>query len=223
MVRESVAVVRGKQVVFVEGEALRSDAARHTYTVMDLGTGDGRWIYRLAQRHSNWLCIGVDANAAQMRDASFRAGRKLSRGGARNLWFVRGAVEALPHALDGLADELHIYFPWRSLLVMVIRPDPTVLANIARLGKPGAILRVRINATILDAALLETHPRMSSAGGENLVAELEPAFAAAGIRLVHSQLEWNSTRTSWSRRLNRGTPGRVLSLDATIVGSSSPQ
>jgi len=151
----TIAVVRGKQIVIIKGVALRACAAAALRAVVDLGAGDGKWIYRLARVHPEWLCVAVDANAAGMREASRRAGRKPSRGGAANAWFIRASAEALPPALGGLADEIHIHLPWGSLPRGLLRPEPALLARIARLGRPGAVLSIRVNRSVLDDPLIQ--------------------------------------------------------------------
>ncbi len=219
---DTVTLVRGKQTVRIEGEALRAHAARHMRTVIDLGTGDGRWIYRLARTHPGWFCLGVDANAGGMRETSFRSARKPSRGGVRNVSFVRCSVETLPHAFDRLADEIHVYFPWGSLLKVMLGCDPLLLVCIARLGKPGASLRVRINATILEEARLRTRLGLASFEDPTVAADLHNVYAAAGIRLAEIRVDWECAHTSWNRRLARGHRERVIALDGTIRELSMP-
>ena len=51
-----------------------------------VGTGDGRWLFRLA------------------------------RGGAPNLIFVHERAEALPGSLRGMAAEVYVQYPWGGLL-----------------------------------------------------------------------------------------------------------
>jgi 16S rRNA (adenine(1408)-N(1))-methyltransferase len=222
MAHESVEVVRGKQIITIEGQILRGAAVQAEHVIIDLGTGDGRWIYRVARRSPSWLCIGIDANAHQMRDVSFRAGRKLSRGGARNLWFVRSAVERLPDALNDLADEIHIQFPWRSLLTAIYKPDVAILAKIARMGKPEAKFVVRINASILD------DPRTWGRGDvpQNVVdapGRLERPYAIAGIRLKTVEVKTEESPTSWGRRLGSGHADHVVVLEGIVAKLSAPR
>ncbi len=169
-----------------------------------------------------WLCLGVDVNVERIREASFRAGRKLSRGGVGNAWFIHAAVEALPPALHGLADEIHIYFPWGRLVEAVITPDPVLLAKIARLGRSGATLTVRVNVTIFSDGQLGVSLGRPFFRNQGLEARLGPGYARAGIRLIHARLERDSTHTSWNRRLNRGNSGYVIALYGTIAGPTTP-
>ncbi len=216
MARDCVEVVRGKHVIQVDGEELRGQANRLDRVVVDLGAGDGRWIYRLARGHPAWLCIGIDANAQRLRDVSFRAGRKPGRGGTGNVWYLRAAVETLPGTLCSLADEIHIHFPWGSLLQATLRPDPLVLRRIAQIGRPGATLTVQINTTILD------DPRVCSRfalplGVQAIANRLYEGYAAAGIQLVRAGLSCGGPQTSWNRRLNQGRSGHILALEGIVM------
>ena len=127
-------VVRGKKIERVAGLALRREAAARV--VGDLGAGDGRWIYRIARAHPTWFCVGVDATTDGIRETARRAERKPTRGGAPNVWCIRAALEALPAALDGLVDEVHVPLPWGSLLRAVVAPAPETLRG-NRLWRPG--------------------------------------------------------------------------------------
>ena len=208
--------VRGRQIVRLPGLALRRQAAAYQHIVVDLGAGDGRWIYRLARAHPAWFCLAVDANAGGMREASFRAGRKPSRGGAANACFVRAAAEALPPALDGFADAVHVHLPWGSLLRAVVTPDVEVLRRIARLGKPGAAFRVRVNASIVHDRDLAARLGVPSLGNEDVGTHLAEGYAAAGIRLETWEWALDPIRTSWGRRLTHQGPVPLLALDGII-------
>ncbi len=216
MARDCVEVVRGKHVIQVDGSVLREEVNRLDRVVVDLGAGDGRWLYRLAREHPTWLCIGIDANAQRLRDASFRAGRKPDRGGTSNVWYLRAAVEALPSTLGSLADEIHIHFPWGSLLQATLRPDPLVLMRIAQIGRPGATLTVQINATILD------DPRVCARfalplGAQTMTSRLYEGYAAAGILLEHAGISCGGSQTSWNRRLNQGRSGHIFALKGIVM------
>jgi len=216
MVRDCVTVVRGKQIVQFDAAALRREADRFDRVIVDLGAGDGRWIYRLARSHASWLCIGIDANAQRLRDASFRAGRKADRGGAGNVWYLCAAVEALPGPLDRVADEVHIHFPWGSLLQATLRPDPPVVTRIAQIGKPGATLSVQINVNILEDTRVRTRFALPP-GVKELRSRLSAGYAAAGIQLIGMSVSRWGPQTSWSRRLSDGRPRPVLSIEGVVV------
>jgi hypothetical protein len=68
-----------------------------------------------------------------MAAASRRAARAAAKGGLPNALFVVAAAERLPDALQGIADELTIQFPWGSLLRGALALDGAAAAGIAAL------------------------------------------------------------------------------------------
>jgi Methyltransferase domain len=112
---------------------------------VDLGTGDGRAVLAAAAARPDRLAVGVDASAAAMAEASWRAARRSERGGLPNAVFVVAAAEALPPELDGVADLVTIQFPWGSLLKGLLDADPRVMAGWrtcwARAGRCGCWCR----------------------------------------------------------------------------------
>jgi 16S rRNA (adenine(1408)-N(1))-methyltransferase len=208
---EHVDVVHGKSVVRVPAAQLQTRAAAAARVVVDLGAGDGRFVYRLARAHPDWLCIAVDACAAGMRELSWRAERKPSRGGAPNAVFIRAEVSSLPYTLAGIADEVTINCPWGSLLRAVLEPDPAVLGRIVRLGRPGAALRIRVNESAL--AAWETAGRPFDIH----LPQLRQGYLEAGVRLDLLGRIPTDGETSWGLRLLGGSPGVILAIDGTWV------
>jgi 16S rRNA (adenine(1408)-N(1))-methyltransferase len=205
---ESVDVVRGKCVVRVSVAELLAQAAAAARVVVDLGAGDGRYAYRLARAHPAWLCLAVDACAAGMRELSWRAGRKPSRGGAPNAIFVRAEASSLPEALCGIADEVSVFYPWGSLLRAVLEPEPALLARIVRLGRPGAALRIRVNESALAAA--GTQPL------ERWLPRLRHAYSAAGVNLALCGPVPAAGLTRWGTRLLAGRAAEDLAIEGAL-------
>jgi 16S rRNA (adenine(1408)-N(1))-methyltransferase len=90
--------------------------ARYAGVIVDLGTGDGRYVLATAAACPDRLVIGVDANAAAMADAARKATARSGKpgkpgGGLPNALFVVAAVEALPVELAGVADLVTAHFP----------------------------------------------------------------------------------------------------------------
>ncbi|HEU4794362.1 MAG TPA: methyltransferase domain-containing protein, partial [Pyrinomonadaceae bacterium] len=110
--------------------------------IVDIGTGDGRFVYQSARQNPKKFYIGIDPNVSRLEKISEKIYRKPAKGGAPNALFIQAAVEDLPAELDGVADELHVHFPWGSLLRAVAAGDVAVLRNLRRICAPGALLEV---------------------------------------------------------------------------------
>ena len=73
-----------------------------------------------------------------------KATRKLNKGGLPNVLFVQAAIENLPEELNKTADEIHIHFPWGSLLKAVVSGDENALASLYRISAPECLLEIVI-------------------------------------------------------------------------------
>ena len=172
--------------------------------VVDLGTGSGQAVLRLARENPTALVIGIDADARAMADSSRRAAAPAKRGGVPNALFFAAAAEALPGVLAGTVDRLTIALPWGSLLRGVLAPDETLLRAVAETLKPDGQLEVLISATERDSAAGTT--LITPADAEDLARRL----TAAGMAVVQfrpaDSSDVDRLSSAWARRL--GIPGR---------------
>lgn len=179
--------------------------------VMDIGTGDGRFAYRTARENPNRFFIGIDANAKPLEKISMKATRKIQKGGAPNLLFVQAAIEDLPEEFDSAADEVHIHFPWGSLLQTVLAGEATVLQSLRRVCAPEALLEIIVGIDPeRDRSEIE-RLGLADLSSEYLANSLIPKYESAGFEMIESGLldshEWARLETSWARKL-RGNEGR---------------
>ncbi|CAN5801483.1 hypothetical protein BH20ACI3_BH20ACI3_06970 [soil metagenome] len=112
--------------------------------IIDIGTGDGRFVFEAARQNPKTFYIGIDANARPLEKISERIHRKPAKGGLPNVLFLQAAVEDLPSELEGIADEVHVHFPWGSLLGALATGKETVLRNLRRICAGDALLEILI-------------------------------------------------------------------------------
>jgi len=181
--------------------------------VIDIGTGDGRFVSAAARANPDKFYIGIDANAKPLEKISMRATRKPAKGGLPNAMFVQAAVEDLPEEFNGRADEIHIHFPWGSLLKAVATGDRDVLISLRRISAPGCLVEIVIGIDpVRDKSELERLdiPELTPV---ILHSYLIPKYNEAGFELLdHGRLdsrEWSTLETSWARRL-QGNEGRSV-------------
>ncbi len=184
--------------------------------VIDIGTGDGRFVSAAARANPNKFYIGVDANTKPLEKTSMRATRKPNKGGLPNAMFVQAAVEDLPEELNQTADEIHIHFPWGSLLKAVSTGEDEVLRSLRRIAAPECLLEivigidpVRDKTEIQRLDIPELTPIV-------LHSYLLPKYLAAGFELIdHGRLDssqWSKLETSWARKLHGNQDRRVTYL-----------
>jgi len=130
-----------------------------------------------------------------------------------NILFIQAAVEVLPSELDGVADEVHIHFPWGSLLRAVATGNETVLRSLRRICALGALVEIIIGLDPKrDQSEIEALG-LKPLTNEFLERTLVPRYEASGFEVLEkgglAPSEWPKLRTSWAKRL-QGGEGRSL-------------
>jgi 16S rRNA (adenine(1408)-N(1))-methyltransferase len=144
--------------------------------------------------------------------------RRVEKGGVPNVLFLQAAVENLPPELNGVACEIHIQFPWGSLLKGVASGDELVLKNLRRLCQSEARLNVIIG---LDAE--RDHSELKRLGLPELSAsylecELVSRYEANGFKVedcgILSSAEWPEIESSWAAKLRQSRTRKLIYLRA---------
>lgn len=181
--------------------------------VIDIGTGDGAFVYQCARQNPRKFYIGIDANPRPLEKISEKIHRKPAKGGLPNVLFIQAAVEDLPSELDGVADEVHIHFPWGSLMGAVASGDTSVLSSVRRICSNDALLEIVIGLDpARDASELE-RLKIRSLSIDYIDSILGPKYREAGFKVLERDIlprsAWPTIRTSWGKRL-KGCVDRSL-------------
>lgn len=189
--------------------------------MIDIGTGDGLFVYQSAQSNPRKFYIGVDANARPLEKVSEKIHRKPGKGGLPNVLFIQSAVEDLPAELNGVADEVHVHFPWGSLLRAVAAGDTEVLRNLRRISSRGALLEIVVGVdAVRDRSEIERLgiPNLSL---EHVDAVLADKYRSAGFEIFErgaiEHSEWPELQTSWAKRLKAGAGRSLLYIIAKAI------
>jgi 16S rRNA (adenine(1408)-N(1))-methyltransferase len=110
--------------------------------IIDIGTGDGEFVYTLAKENPDRFIIGIEPYQQILEKTSARIYKKPRKGGLKNALFVLGSVEDLPEELNGIANQVFINFPWAGLLKGILLVDAIVWNAIKRICKPGAFIDI---------------------------------------------------------------------------------
>ena len=181
--------------------------------MIDIGTGDGHFVFQCARQNPRKFYIGIDANARPLEKISEKIHRRPAKGGLPNVLFLQAAVEDLPSELDGVADEVHVHFPWGSLLGAVATGDEAVLTNLRRICSADALLEILIGFDpVRDVSELK-RLEIPSLSLDYIDSVLAPRYGKSGFAIIErgvlAQSEWSNVQTSWARRL-KGRTGRSL-------------
>jgi 16S rRNA (adenine(1408)-N(1))-methyltransferase len=182
--------------------------------IVDIGTGDGRFVYQSARENPAKFYIGIDANAKPLRKISMKATRRPVKGGATNVLFVQAAIESLPAELNDTADEIHIHFPWGSLLRALAIGEQEVLRSLHRISSPVCLLEVVIGIDpTRDQAEVE-RLNLPSLSADYLKDVLASRYEAAGFLVRESgavsPADWSHLKSSWARRLQGNDQRQVV-------------
>lgn len=200
-------IIRGKQTLFIDRSTLAERLRGYSNILIDIGTGDGRFVQHVAQTWPDYFALGLDACRENLRQASRQA--------APNALFLIANASTLPAELDGLATQLTINFPWGSLLEGLLAGEERLMAGLAALARPGALLNVRLNG----GALAEAGWSL----GEGTAQVRRMLFQAGFDMAAPGCMDAAALRafpTTWARRLAFGRDPRAMTL-AGAAGADS--
>ncbi len=197
-------ILKGKKSDTLSHVDFAALATRYSHVAVDIGTGDGKFIYQLARTHPDWLCIGLDAARENLVENAAKIYKKPAKGGLANALYVISAIENLPPELENSADSITVNFPWGSLLRGLVLADATILNALARLAKPNATLTMLFNYNIFDDPVpleLRDLPAFTLATVDSLMLH----YAAAGLMLVERAIVGadviQTIPTLWAKRV----------------------
>jgi 16S rRNA (adenine(1408)-N(1))-methyltransferase len=182
--------------------------------VIDFGTGDGLFVYQCARQNPKQFYIGIDANPRPLEKVSEKIHRSPAKGGLANVLFLQAAIEDLPQELSGVADEVHIHFPWGSLLQAVATGSEACLRNLRMICGSEAVLEIVIGIDPeRDRSEIE-RLGLNITSLANLDPETLSRYRAAGFEILETgivtQSDWSRLKTSWAKRLG-GNRTRTVS------------
>jgi 16S rRNA (adenine(1408)-N(1))-methyltransferase len=204
---KDVECIRGKTSTEIGADALDAGVARYDDVLIDVGTGDGRYVLHVARTSPTCLAVGVDA----CRDNLRRTSRKAP---PNALYIIANALALPKEELGGMASKVTINFPWGSLLTGLLDGEPMLLEGLLAISRPGAALEVRLNA----GALAEAGYTLESGAARIRQALHEGGFEVAADLMWLDARELRQCPTTWARRLAYGRDPRAVCLRAMLAG-----
>jgi hypothetical protein len=166
---------------------------------LDLGTGDGQFVRRMAGRHRDRFFIGVDACRENLHHTS--------RTNLSNALFVIANAQSLPRELCGMASRVSINFPWGSLLESLL-PGGTGLVNgLASVAAVRADVDICLNADALASAGWGLEP-----GADQVERVLNGHGWRTTARSTLTAGDLHTMPTTWAKRLAFGRDPRAIRL-----------
>jgi 16S rRNA (adenine(1408)-N(1))-methyltransferase len=209
----------GKESFPLEGEEFESLVREYEDVVIDVGTGDGRFVLRTARERPQSLVIGIDPVQTAMAEVARRASAKPSRGGVANALFLVASAEALPAALSSRASLVTVNYPWGVLLRTLVQPDPDGLRAVVGLLQPGGRLIALLNASVTDDRDYGERLGLPPLEAAHIDERLVPGWQESGLDGVSwHRLEPDEEpahHTTWGRRLVRGSNRSTIVVEGT--------
>ncbi len=209
-------IVLGRKTEELTAGGFRARAARYRLTLLDIGTGDGAFPYRVAGAYPEVLCVGLDPNREALATYASKAQRKPARGGRANVLYVAAAVEALPDALDASADLVTVNFPWAGLLARTLAGDSALIAALTKMAREPWALQILINAA---APPPSSDRELSILTSKAVCEHLDPALGSARVTELP---ETARVASRWGGRLIRGSGRPIIRVRADF-GAVPPE
>lgn len=170
---------------------------------MDAGAGDAHRSLWLARTRPDVFAIAIEPSCDSLRDAA----RTLTRRPLPNIALLANAVEQCA-GIGAIADEITVTLPWGTLLDATLGRREDVLAGLAALARPAAMLTAIVSVTDRDGR-----------GEMPTIATLRAGYRAAGLDSLvvrpATADDINAARSSWGKRLGVGRARPAFVLRAT--------
>lgn len=205
-------LVLGNKTRDIEGQEFLDLTEGFSKKIVDLGTGDGKYVLNNGLKNPNHLYIGIDPIKKQLQISS----RKVIRKKLGNILFIVASAENLPPELNGIANEVKIIFPWGSLLNYVANCDPEKIQKIRNLLKKEETLEI-VFGYAKDKEPVETSRLGLKVLSEDYLRDfLVPKYKQAGLDLLKMERlgakDLPDVGSSWGKRLNFGDERPVFRL-----------
>lgn len=216
--RPSLRVLNRGELVSQSVEQFVENTRCFSKVHVDLGTGDGKFIYRQAKQFPQIYFVGVDLHPETMSYFSWKMSRKPSRGGGiYNATFLCSALGDLPSSLTQFANSISVNYPWGSLLSDLVIPTSSALMKISNLAKQEGSLEILLNYAVFQNSTYAKSLKLPSMDEAYIRSHLYPTYRSHGIRLTSHEVQSTAgNKSSWGQKLTLGGQREVLRILGTI-------
>jgi 16S rRNA (adenine(1408)-N(1))-methyltransferase len=214
-------VLQGKKSTSMNKEELYNIIKPFNEILVDIGTGDGTFIYKMAKENQNYFCIGIDSAGDNMSLSSKKIVKKPQKGGLKNALFVVSSIEQLPFELNNIASHLYVNFPWGSLLEGVVKGNDDVLSKIALISKNNAFLTITTTYSVYyeETEIIKRGlPKLSFEYFNN---ELAKEYERHGIKIKNVVLlkcdDLKDYNSQWAKKLAFGKEREIFKICCEVI------
>lgn len=205
-------IVKGSKTEEITKERLEEISKNFSEKILDIGTGDGRFVFKNAKQNPHYFYVGLDPVEKQLEIYS----RKINKFRLNNALLALGSVEQFPIELENMFDRVYVHFPWGSLLGGIANADEKILESLVVGLENNGILNIifgyssEAEPTEVDRLQIESIDRNRI---ENLIV---PAFNKLGMELetIEEITKDNliEVESTWGKKLAFGKDRRMFSI-----------
>jgi Putative methyltransferase len=195
--------IRGRKSLALDVNGFKERLANYNRIILDLGTGDGRYVRTLAGKHPDWFVIGIDSCRENLREHS--------QANLQNMLFVIASAQELPNELNGLVSHITINFPWGSLLESLLNGDPKLMRGFETISRPITFVDLHLNG----GAMAEAGTTLE-AGADKIYDSLIRSGWQIENPVMMNASTLRSFPTTWAKRLAFGRDPRAVMLSGSF-------
>lgn len=207
-----IRILKSKKIIEIDNEFLQDQLNIYKELHIDLGTGNGKFVYELALNNPDILFIGIEPTASNLYEYS----KKANKNKLDNLIYIITSIENLDDELNGLADKVYVNFPWGSLLEAIVKDMPELLGKIALLGKNGSEFNFTFAYSTIHEPVEIEKRKLPILTDDYLKFKLSEIYKQAGLIIeVCTNLkpqDINKFGTLWAKKLFLGKSRDVYNI-----------
>lgn len=211
----SIRRLHGNNIENISTSFFRDKCNEFNKVHIDIGTGDAKFIYKLAKENPQNLYVGIDSSCDVMGFIAWKVKRKPSRGGlvVQNLELLHMPVEDIPDEFSKIAHYITINYPWGSLLKGITDPDPKMIETISKISHVKAEIFLNFNYTLYSDKSLIHRLKIQDLTQKSVLETMKTCFSKHKLHFIEQNLGNNSpVKTMWGQHLTLGSGREVLSL-----------
>ncbi|MFH1899403.1 MAG: class I SAM-dependent methyltransferase [Patescibacteria group bacterium] len=205
-------VVTGNKIEEINKQKFQEMTGGYSRVEIDLGTGDGRFVYKNALLRNATFFIGVDPAEKQLEIYSKKAAKEK----VQNLIYVVSSFEMLPSELRETADKIYVSFPWGTLLENIVKPTKGGLDKLLELLKEKGELEIILGyAQELEPSetkRLNLPPIHLGLINDIIVPAFEDRSFHAKEFYEMSKEQLGGVETTWAKKLRFGRDRKIYKL-----------
>ena len=204
-------VIGNKQKEISKSE-FKKIADGFSHVEIDLGTGDGRFVFKNALLSPETLFIGIDPSEKQLEIYS----KKSVRNKLKNVLFVVGSVENLPPELFSIANRIYIILPWGTLLEKIVKPTKNKVCELAGMLKSHGEIEITLGYSPEFEPSETKRLDLPEIDDELINNSIVPILKNCGFELKKLENikkdQLKDTETTWAKKLKFGKDRQIYRI-----------